>query len=66
MRFKAGECAVLVNEEQDAKAYILGDSFLRAYYSIYDMENSRIGLVGVAQTTRENYGILETGKEMIN
>lgn len=25
--------------------YILGDSFLRAWYSVYDFENNRIGLV---------------------
>jgi hypothetical protein len=25
----------------------MGDPFLRAYYSIYDMENNKIGLVGI-------------------
>ena len=30
----------------------MGAPFLRAYYSIYDMENERIGLVGVATTLR--------------
>lgn len=25
--------------------YILGDSFLRAWYSIYDFENNRVGVV---------------------
>ena len=28
----------------------MGDPFLRAYYSIYDMDYNRIGLVGYAQT----------------
>lgn len=32
--------------------WLLGDPFLRAYYSIYDMDNNRIGLVGVAETLR--------------
>ena len=31
----------------------MGDPFLRAYYSIYDMDNKRIGMVGVAETTRQ-------------
>lgn len=35
--------------------WVMGDSFLRAYYSIYDMENKRVGLVGVADTTRIDY-----------
>ena len=30
----------------------MGDPFLRTYYSIYDMENNRIGLVGIAETER--------------
>jgi hypothetical protein len=32
--------------------WLMGDAFLRAYYSIYDMENSRIGLVGIAESIR--------------
>ena len=32
--------------------WLLGDPFLRAYYSIYDLETSKVGLVGVAETTR--------------
>jgi hypothetical protein len=32
--------------------WIMGDPFLRAYYSIYDLEKKRIGLVGVAETVR--------------
>jgi hypothetical protein len=27
----------------------MGDPFLRAYYSIYDLENKRIGLFGIAE-----------------
>ena len=47
-------CAVLLKEELGAteNMWLLGDPFLRAYYSIYDMEERRIGLVGVAETTR--------------
>ena len=28
----------------------MGDPFLRAYYSIYDLENKMLGLVGIADT----------------
>jgi len=31
----------------------MGDPFLRAYYSIYDLENKKIGLVGIAETVRQ-------------
>lgn len=30
----------------------MGDPFLRAYYSVYDMEYNRIGLVGEAETIK--------------
>lgn len=33
--------------------WVMGDPFLRAYYSIYDMENKKIGMVGVATTVRQ-------------
>ena len=33
----------------------MGDPFLRAYYSIYDMDNAKIGFVGVAKTIRNSY-----------
>jgi len=53
---RAGEykCSILVKEEagQRRLSWLMGDPFLRAYYSIYDMENDRIGLVGVAETLR--------------
>ena len=31
----------------------MGDPFLRAYYSIYDLENKKIGLVGISETVRQ-------------
>ena len=48
------KCSVLVREEagQRRSSWLMGDPFLRAYYSIYDMENNRLGLVGVAETLR--------------
>ena len=53
---RAGEykCSILVKEEagQRRLSWLMGDPFLRAYYSIYDMENDRLGLVGVAETLR--------------
>lgn len=40
--------------------WLLGDPFLRAYYSIYDMELSRIGLVGLASSSLNNYTVKVT------
>lgn len=50
-------CAVLVKPELNLQTnmWLMGDPFLRAYYSIYDMDNEKIGLVGVAKTTREKF-----------
>ena len=46
---RAGEykCSILVKEEagESRLSWLMGDPFLRAYYSIYDMDDSWIGLV---------------------
>jgi hypothetical protein len=45
---------VLIKPELSATTdiWLMGDPFLRAYYSVYDMENKKIGFVGVADTIR--------------
>ena len=42
-------CWVELMPEQDSDYWILGDPFLRAYYSVYDLDNRRVGLVGVVR-----------------
>ena len=37
----------------------MGDPFLRTYYSIYDMDNKKLGLVGIAETTRSKNEIVK-------
>jgi hypothetical protein len=37
--------------------WLMGDPFLRAYYSIYDMDNARIGLVGLGSSSLNNYTV---------
>ena len=46
------KCGLLVKQEPKGndELWLMGDPFLRAYYSIYDLDNKRIGLVGVADT----------------
>jgi hypothetical protein len=41
----AGSCVLLITSFE-ANVWILGDVFLRNYYTIYDMDKSRVGLVG--------------------
>jgi phage shock protein PspC (stress-responsive transcriptional regulator) len=52
--FKFKKCLVLIKPEFAATSdiWLMGDPFLRAYYSVYDMENKKIGFVGVAETIR--------------
>ena len=38
----------------------MGDPFLRAYYSIYDMDNSKIGFVGLVSSSLNNYTVNQT------
>ena len=60
-------CLLTILEEPNGSAFsdmwLMGDPFLRKYYSIYDMEEKRIGLVGVANSTRmqfeENFETIE-------
>jgi len=49
-------CLLSLLEEPTGSAFsdmwLMGDPFLRKYYSIYDMDAKRVGLVGVAESTR--------------
>jgi hypothetical protein len=48
-----GRCRLLITEMAEGRReWVLGTPFLRAYYSIYDLEQARIGLVGIAETAR--------------
>ena len=40
-----GYCQLLLTAMPEGKFWIMGDVFLRKYYSIYDMEAGKIGLV---------------------
>ena len=41
-----------IQANKTESVWLMGDPFLRTYYSIYDMEDNRIGLVGIAETER--------------
>lgn len=44
-------CLLMFRGEPDPETdfWLLGDPFLRAYLQVYDMENNRLGLVGVSE-----------------
>jgi len=60
-------CVVQFRPVEDAESnrerWILGDVFLRAYDSVHDLENRRIGLIGKALTTsgrnRESIAVID-------
>lgn len=59
-------CLLTLQEETNDDTWLMGDPFLRKYYSIHDMEDPpKIGLVGVASSTRkyfsESIGEPDTG-----
>lgn len=49
------KCLLTLQEETYDNTWLMGDPFLRKYYSIYDMDNAKIGLVGVASSTRKYF-----------
>lgn len=49
-------CLLTFQEETKDETWLMGDPFLRKYYSIHDMEEPpKIGLVGVASSTRKYF-----------
>ena len=43
----------LPDRNEIGETWILGNTFLKKYDSVYDIENRRIGLIGNAVTTSE-------------
>ena len=49
-------CLLTLQEETREDTWLMGDPFLRKYYTIHDMEDPpKIGLVGVASSTRKYF-----------
>ena len=53
-------CLVMILDGKDQKYWLMGDSFLRAYLTIYDRTNNRIGFVGNLKT--EPYTFIEENR----
>ena len=62
-----GKCRLLIRSEfKDGPNYtnvwIMGEPFLKAYYSVYSLNEAHFGLIRIADATRSRYTMADTSK----
>ena len=48
-----GRCYFLITPFDSSDSWILGDTFLRNYYAIFDLDNRKVGFAGVSYQSTE-------------
>lgn len=54
---------IVPNSDPQSEIYILGDSFLRSAYVVYDLANSQIALAQAKPNVTDNSDVVEFGKD---